>query len=644
MIRSISSWLFSHLPIQGMALEVQYVNCQGLHNPSFTPRVFSSQSNVSPGCECQQLKAPAAPDIEHVSSSVNLLALKEVLPDPGTHLEILQGEESDIFPEGQHPQLQTSSGHNVDSTVSLVIPALPLEAGPSPSCQTDKVSGSYGIAIPPVSPSILIPPTKLLKAHASSQELGSEMHSVVSESCGRDVNSTHDVEEEHEAAARAPIESNSMHDEPSTSDQDDDVQFILSVARKKKKKRIRQDLLQGNPDKDASIEVSKNAAKKISNDAGQNIHLGPKTAGSKFTAALSLPGPNPGMHNCEEQWSIRSTAPGSLLTTDPSSTASIPKTRNKTTRKRKRNQDSSLTVTPQTFGSANGNSGLISMQTPILHRYLQSPQRVYPSAQFSGLQHLPGSQSASKGQSLSEFGNYSPPHGPGPLSEQTRTNFVQTHMPSLVGPVTSTIQESLASTSVSDSLRRRPSLYAIPQWQVCVPGSGMATQTLPKNASRSIYHNPYVPSDVTWPGMFSVASHAAGAGNLPSVNVTPSGHFADSSASQVRNLECQNGLSKQSHSPNMLVDIAQTCQDNFPFALIAKRHNKSIQKVFDTFSAVIQLPLLRSAVDARRPGKLGSLRMKEFRAMKKAAGKISKGKQTGKKGRRKAEENGIAGN
>ena len=87
----------------------------------------------------------------------------------------------------------------------------------------------------------------------------------------------------------------------------------------------------------------------------------------------------------------------------------------------------------------------------------------------------------------------------------------------------------------------------------------------------------------------------------------------------------------------MLVDIAQTCQDNFPFALIAKRHNQPIQKVFDTFSAVIQLPLLRSAADVRRSGKLGSLRMKEFRAMKKGLKEMPKGEQAVKKRSRKTE-------
>ena len=43
-----------------------------------------------------------------------------------------------------------------------------------------------------------------------------------------------------------------------------------------------------------------------------------------------------------------------------------------------------------------------------------------------------------------------------------------------------------------------------------------------------------------------------------------------------------------------------------------------IQKVFDTFSAVVQLPLLRSADDKRRHGSLGKKRMKEYRDAKKA--------------------------
>lgn len=76
--------------------------------------------------------------------------------------------------------------------------------------------------------------------------------------------------------------------------------------------------------------------------------------------------------------------------------------------------------------------------------------------------------------------------------------------------------------------------------------------------------------------------------------------------------------SKPSHSPNMIIDIAQTCHDSFPFALIAERHNQPLRKVQDVFSAIIQLPLLRSATDRRRTGKLATERMKDFRRMNNA--------------------------
>lgn len=43
-----------------------------------------------------------------------------------------------------------------------------------------------------------------------------------------------------------------------------------------------------------------------------------------------------------------------------------------------------------------------------------------------------------------------------------------------------------------------------------------------------------------------------------------------------------------------------------------------IKKVFDTFSAIIQLPLLRNADDRRRHGSLGKRRMREYRDARKA--------------------------
>jgi hypothetical protein len=67
-----------------------------------------------------------------------------------------------------------------------------------------------------------------------------------------------------------------------------------------------------------------------------------------------------------------------------------------------------------------------------------------------------------------------------------------------------------------------------------------------------------------------------------------------------------------------IVDIAETCQEMFPFAAVAERHNQLIQKVFDTFSAIIQPPLLRNADDKRRHGSLGKRRVKEYRDAKRA--------------------------
>lgn len=56
----------------------------------------------------------------------------------------------------------------------------------------------------------------------------------------------------------------------------------------------------------------------------------------------------------------------------------------------------------------------------------------------------------------------------------------------------------------------------------------------------------------------------------------------------------------------------------FPFAAVAQRHGQPIQKIFDTFSAIIQLPLLRNADDRRRHGSLGKRRVKEYKDAKRA--------------------------
>ncbi|KAI0184288.1 hypothetical protein EV127DRAFT_444579 [Xylaria flabelliformis] len=70
-------------------------------------------------------------------------------------------------------------------------------------------------------------------------------------------------------------------------------------------------------------------------------------------------------------------------------------------------------------------------------------------------------------------------------------------------------------------------------------------------------------------------------------------------------------------SPNLIVDVAETCQEKFPFQEVANRHKVSIDKVFDVFAAIIQVPLLRCPTDRRRAGRLATARIKEYNKAKK---------------------------
>ncbi|KAI1738798.1 hypothetical protein F4680DRAFT_424068 [Xylaria scruposa] len=70
-------------------------------------------------------------------------------------------------------------------------------------------------------------------------------------------------------------------------------------------------------------------------------------------------------------------------------------------------------------------------------------------------------------------------------------------------------------------------------------------------------------------------------------------------------------------SPNLIVDVAETCQERFPFQEVANRHNVPVDKVFDVFAAIIQVPLLRCPTDRRRAGRLATARIKEYNKAKK---------------------------
>lgn len=91
-------------------------------------------------------------------------------------------------------------------------------------------------------------------------------------------------------------------------------------------------------------------------------------------------------------------------------------------------------------------------------------------------------------------------------------------------------------------------------------------------------------------------------------------------------------LATRKRAQNLLVDIAETVEEIFPFEEVARRHGVVQRKVVEALAAVVQVPLLRCTTDKRRAGKLGSERMKEYREARKAwiaketeAGRLAKG-------------------
>ncbi|KAL1876566.1 hypothetical protein Daus18300_002810 [Diaporthe australafricana] len=79
----------------------------------------------------------------------------------------------------------------------------------------------------------------------------------------------------------------------------------------------------------------------------------------------------------------------------------------------------------------------------------------------------------------------------------------------------------------------------------------------------------------------------------------------------------------EKHSPNLIVDIAETCEAMFPWDVVAERHSVPRQKVVDTFAAIIQLPLIRCTTDKKRHGRLATNRLKDFTRGKNAMGTSS---------------------
>lgn len=68
----------------------------------------------------------------------------------------------------------------------------------------------------------------------------------------------------------------------------------------------------------------------------------------------------------------------------------------------------------------------------------------------------------------------------------------------------------------------------------------------------------------------------------------------------------------QFNGKHIIVDIAETCVEVFPFEEIAQRHNQPPKKVREIFEAIIQMPLMRCPTDKRRAGKKATARVKEY--------------------------------
>ncbi|KAF3020558.1 hypothetical protein E8E14_007978 [Neopestalotiopsis sp. 37M] len=68
---------------------------------------------------------------------------------------------------------------------------------------------------------------------------------------------------------------------------------------------------------------------------------------------------------------------------------------------------------------------------------------------------------------------------------------------------------------------------------------------------------------------------------------------------------------------NLIVDIAETCHERFPFEDVAKRHHATVAEVKEVYDAIIGVPLLVSASDRRRAGELARSRKAEYRSTKK---------------------------
>lgn len=664
-----------------MASETLYVNCQELHNPQFTPRVVSTQSDAPPGCKSQSLEAASAPHVIPDYQSLQLEATIVVHAEPTASPAVSRAPQETV-PESVPLSEEISQCQNValqmaSSIVSVVLP----ESEPSSTLLQQNTSECQSVDGPKISPVISRPTTEVLQDPVWQSENATEGPNIGS---GEVDNSAPNAVVGKGPDMLEPV-SNPKPGDSKYSDEDD-VQFILSVARKRRKKRPRPNPLPANEGLDGCLPLGKDMTCGVSKDTGnatsnesqikalyqpvsplkncdQMCFLPVPTighhAGQQAGSLLRYPNttnqnpcqPLPEMQNSHDALHLTSTTQDSAVTSGLLSAAQSPEKQKTTKRKRNGDQDNVSTAAPQLLGYPNANSALLPAQTPVFPPHLLCPhdncftQRP-PNALYPHGLYRPEASQHNLGFESQSFA-----FTPGPQTTAPVANMNSNHPASQNRQITGSNKPSLMPLSMTEDLRRMPSLYSVPQWQPHPSTQAATLQTPPANATNSGFRNPFVPMNV---GFHGFPSSGAGPPKLQLPNQTPTGFVplqppvpqphnpqhppAPSPGSTTPNshLRLAAAASQQPppHPPNILVDIAQTCQNTFPFAAIAKRHNQPVQKVFDIFSAVIQIPLLQSATDARRTGNLGSTRMKEFRRLVKGVREVH-GEEKGGRGKEK---------
>jgi len=60
------------------------------------------------------------------------------------------------------------------------------------------------------------------------------------------------------------------------------------------------------------------------------------------------------------------------------------------------------------------------------------------------------------------------------------------------------------------------------------------------------------------------------------------------------------GALSTTRSQDIYLDIANTCKMAFPYAMIAERHAVSLQRVYDLFTDVVEVPLRQASARYQR--------------------------------------------